>query len=215
MKIDTVLFDLDGTLIDTNELIFSSFEHTLNHFYPGKYTREHMVEFIGPPLIDTFSKIDSNRVDEMIAKYREHNFAHHDLLVKDYEGVYETVEALHTAGFKLAVVTTKVKKTTRMGLKLGRLDGFFETIVAMDDVEKVKPDPEPLHKAMKALGSTPETTIMVGDSQYDILGGKNAGVRTAGVCWTIKGEDFLRSFQPDYMLNRMTDLLPILGVESK
>ena len=76
----------------------------------------------------------------------------------------------------------------------------------------MKPDPEPLVKAMTAFGSTPETTLMVGDSQYDILGGKNTGTKTAGVSWTIKGEGFLEKYQPDYMLKHMGDLLEILEV---
>lgn len=213
MKIDTLLFDLDGTLINTNDLIISSFLHTLEHYFPGKYSREKVIEFIGPPLVDSFKGIDAERVEEMITMYREHNLSNHDLLVKEYEGVFETIERLHKEGFKLAVVTTKMKSTAIRGLEVTGLDRFFEVIVAIDDVEKVKPDPEPLEKAMKALGSSAETTIMVGDSQYDILGGKNTGTATAAVAWSIKGEAFIRSFEPDYVLEDMRDLLKIVGVE--
>ncbi|OLO38138.1 pyrophosphatase PpaX [Alkalihalophilus pseudofirmus] len=213
MKIDTLLFDLDGTLINTNDLIIASFLHTLEHYYPGEYTREKVIEFIGPPLIDSFKGIDPERVEEMVAMYREHNLSNHDLLVKEYEGVFQTIERLHQEGFKLAVVTTKMRKTAIRGLEVMGLNRFFEVIVAIDDVEKVKPDPEPLEKAMTALGSTAETTIMVGDSQYDVLGGKNTGTKTAAVAWSIKGEDFIRSFEPDYVLNDMRDLLKIVGVE--
>ncbi|WP_209121426.1 pyrophosphatase PpaX [Alkalihalobacillus sp. BA299] len=213
MKIDTLLFDLDGTLINTNDLIIASFLHTLEHYYPGEYTREKVIEFIGPPLVDSFRGIDPERVDEMIAMYRDHNLSNHDLLVKEYEGVFETIERLYQEGYKLAVVTTKMKNTALRGLEVTGLDRFFEVIVAIDDVEKVKPDPEPLEKAMTALGSTAETTIMVGDSQYDVLGGKNTGTKTAAVAWTIKGEAFIRSFKPDYVLDDMRDLLKIVGVE--
>lgn len=213
MKIDTILFDLDGTLIDTTELIIASFTHTLEHYFPGQYTREQMIQYIGPPLVDTFTEIDKERAEEMLKRYIEHNHTYHDELVKEYDGVYETVKALHEARFKLGIVTSKMREGTMLGLRLTKLEPFFQTIITVDDVTNGKPHPEPLMKAMEQLGASPETTLMVGDSDHDILGGKNAGTKTAGVCWTIKGEDYLRSFEPDYMLKNMRDLLQIVGVE--
>lgn len=215
MKIDTILFDLDGTLIDTTELIIASFTHTFEHYFPGQFTREEMIPFIGPPLKETFRKIDPERADELLEHYIEHNHTYHDELVKEYDGVYETLQTLHDAGFKLGIVTSKMRDGTMLGLNLTKIEPFFSTIITMDDVSKGKPDPEPLNLAMKNLNSHPETTIMVGDSHHDILGGKNAGTKTAGVCWTIKGEDYLRSFEPDFMLENMRDLLEIVGVEKK
>ncbi len=84
--------------------------------------------------------------------------------------------------------------------------------MTFDDVEEVKPNPEPLNQAMEALGSRPENTLMVGDSHYDILGGQNAGTYTAGVAWSIKGKEHLSSFKPDLMLEKMPDLLKYVGV---
>jgi pyrophosphatase PpaX len=211
MKIDTVLFDLDGTLINTNELIIASFLHTLGHYYPNEYSRERVIEFIGPSLHDSFFRLNPDKVEEMIEVYRTFNHAKHDELVEEYETVKETIIALHEKGYKLAVVTTKLAKTARMGLQLTGLDPYFPVLVGNDDVEKVKPDPEPLLKALKQLDSTPERAIMVGDSQYDILGGKNTGTKTAAVAWTIKGREFLEGYEPDVMLETMSDLLTFLG----
>ncbi len=214
MKIDTVLFDLDGTLINTNELIIASFIHTLDHYYPNEYTREKVIEFIGPSLHDTFSRLNPEKVEEMIDMYRTFNHEKHDELVEEYGTVKETVKALHEKGYKLAVVTTKRSDTARMGLKLTGLEEYFPVLVGIDHVEKVKPDPEPLLKALKQLDSTPEQAIMVGDSQYDVLGGKNTGTKTAAVAWTIKGRDFLEAYEPDVMLETMADLLTYLGEDS-
>lgn len=211
MKINTVLFDLDGTLINTNELIIASFLHTLEHYFPTQYTREKVIEFIGPSLHDSFSRLNPDKTEEMIHMYRTFNHEKHDELVEEYETVKETVMALHEKGYKLAIVTTKRSETARMGLKLTGLDPYFPVLVAIDDVEKVKPDPEPLMKALKQLGSTPEEAIMVGDSQYDVLGGKNTGTKTAAVAWTIKGREFLEAYEPDVMLETMSDLLSYLG----
>ncbi|RSD25132.1 pyrophosphatase PpaX [Mesobacillus subterraneus] len=211
-KIDTVLFDLDGTLIDTNELIISSFLHTMETYYPGQYKREDVLPFLGPSLKETFEAMDAEGYEEMIKTYRTYNLANHDLLVKSFEGVYETVRTLKENGFHLGIVTTKLSDVVQMGLKLTGLDEFFEVIVALDHVEKAKPDPEPLLKALDLLGSSPERAIMVGDNHHDILGGKNAGTKTAGVSWSIKGREHLEEYKPDYILENMADILPILGV---
>ncbi len=209
-KIDTVLFDLDGTLIDTNELIVSSYLHTLEQYYPGRFGRQDVLPFMGPTLRDVFEGIDSTKADEMIKTYRQFNISNHDKLVTEFEGVNETIKALSEKGFKLAVVTTKIADVARMGLKLTGLEPYFPVLIALDDVEKPKPDPEPIYKALELLGSKPESAMMVGDNHHDVLGGKNAGTKTAGVAWTLKGRDHLAAYNPDYMLDSMTDLLSIL-----
>jgi pyrophosphatase PpaX len=211
-KIDTVLFDLDGTLIDTNELIISSFLHTMETYYPGQYGRNDVLPFLGPSLQETFEPMNPEGYEEMITTYRTYNLANHDLLVKGFDGVYETVKTLKENNFKLAIVTTKRSDVVQMGLKLSDLGEFFDVIVALDDVEKPKPDPEPLLKALDLLGSSPETAIMVGDNHHDIVGGQNAGTKTVGVAWSIKGKAHLEQYNPDYILDTMADLLPILGV---
>jgi pyrophosphatase PpaX len=210
-NIDTILFDLDGTLVDTNELIISSFLHTLGKYYPDKYKREDVLPFMGPSLYDTFSGIDPERAEEMILEYRTYNHENHDRLVKEFKGVNETVKRLKEDGFKIAIVSTKILDTVVKGLKLTKLDPYFDVIVALDHVEKPKPDPEAIYVALKQLDSTPEKAIMVGDNYHDILAGKNAGTKTAAVAWSMKGRDFLAKYEPDFMLDEMSDLLKIVG----
>jgi pyrophosphatase PpaX len=213
-KINTVLFDLDGTLIDTNELIISSFLHTLEHYYPNQYKREDVLPFLGPTLRETFEPMDATKVDEMIATYRNYNLAHHDTFVTEFPTVLDTVKILKEKGYKVGIVTTKISDVVIKGLKLTKLDSYFDVIVALDHVEKAKPDPEPIFKALEQLGSKPEEAIMVGDNYHDILAGKNAGTKTAGVAWPIKGRDHLDQFEPDYILEEMAELLKILGDSS-
>ncbi len=208
---DTFLFDLDGTLVDTYELILQSFMHTFDHYAPGTFTREDCIPFIGPTLKETFESIFPEKAEEMIAYYRKFNHEYHDELVREFEGVYETIQTLHEAGMKLAVVTTKIKKTALRGLEIARLAPFFEHVIALEDVKNPKPDPEPILKALKLLDSTPEKAVMVGDSHHDILGAKNAGVTAVGVSWTIKGKDYLQSFKPDIMIDNMRELLELTG----
>ncbi|MEH6937760.1 pyrophosphatase PpaX [Bacillus sp. JJ664] len=215
MKITTLLFDLDGTLINTNELIIASFMHTLEKFYPGKYKREHVIPFMGPTLTESFSTVDANRVEELITEYRRFNVEMHDEFVEEYETVYETIETLHEQGYKIGIVTTKARNVVEMGLSYSRLKQFFDVVITIDDVQNAKPHPEPIQLALKKLNATPEETIMVGDNYHDIEGGKNAGTKTAGVEWSLKGKEFLESYHPDYMLEKMSDILTIIGNEEK
>ncbi|HET7626943.1 MAG TPA: pyrophosphatase PpaX [Bacillales bacterium] len=215
MNVETVLFDLDGTLINTNDLIIASFSHTLERYFPNRFGKDDIVGFIGEPLRDSFYKIDPTLADEMVSVYREHNIAHHDELVREYEGVYETVQVLKAHRFKLGIVTTKARKTVEMGLKLTGLASFFETVVTIDDVKEAKPSPEPILKALRILEARAETALMVGDSPHDISAGKNAGTATAGVEWAVKGSEVLRKMNPDVMLEKMPQLLDVLKVAVK
>ncbi|MBB6450344.1 pyrophosphatase PpaX [Geomicrobium halophilum] len=214
-NVNTVLFDLDGTLIDTNDLIIASFTYTLDHYFPGRFQREDILPFIGPPLHDTFHSLDPEKAGEMMAMYREHNHTHHDELLKEYSGVREAVEGLSKAGFQLGIVTTKRSPTTWKGLELTGLKPYFKTVITLDDVEHAKPHPEPLEKAMDALGAVPEHTLMVGDNVHDIEGGKQAGTKTAAVAWSIKGAEALIKEKPDIMLEDMRELLTILEAPVK
>jgi pyrophosphatase PpaX len=211
-KITTILFDLDGTLIDTNELIISSFLHTLEQYYPSQYKREDVLPFLGPTLKETFEKMDETKVDDMIATYRKYNLEQHDSIVTDFPTVLETIQTLKEKGYKIGIVTTKIMDVVQKGLKVTKLDPYFDVIVALDHVEKAKPDPEPIFNALAQLESTPEETIMVGDNYHDILAGKNAGTKTAGVAWSIKGREYLEQYNPDYIFDEMSDLLKVLGV---
>lgn len=214
-KITTLLFDFDGTLLDTNELIIGTFTHVLDKHYPGKYGRKEILPFLGPTLHDTFHSVDPEKTEELIAEYREWNIARHDELSSEFDGVSETLRLLKAQGFKMAIVSTKRNSMVMKGLKLLDADGVFDVVIGMDDVTNPKPDPEPILLALERLGADKEEALMIGDNYHDIEGGQNAGVRTAGVAWTIKGEEFLQTFNPDYMLQHITDLLTIVKEENK
>ncbi|GAA0472464.1 pyrophosphatase PpaX [Alkalibacillus silvisoli] len=210
MTIKTLLFDLDGTLIDSNELIVASFQHTFKKHIGKDYTKEDILPFIGPPLKDTMNEINSEQAEQMMATYRDHNLTNHDAYIELYDGVYETIKSLHEQGYQMAIVTTKIEETARKGLELTGLDKFFDVVIGLDHVSHAKPDAEPVLKGMKALNGEPETTLMVGDNSHDIHSGQNAGTKTAGVGWSAKGREFMESLNPDYVLNHMSDLFDIV-----
>ncbi|WP_082233395.1 pyrophosphatase PpaX [Halobacillus massiliensis] len=211
MSINTILFDLDGTLIDTNELIISSFTHTLKNHADRPYTREEIIQFIGEPLKDSLASVNENEVEEMIETYRKHNIANHENYVKAYDGVLETIRTLKEQNYQLGIVTTKMRQTVEIGMKMTELEGLFDTIVTLDDVVHAKPHPEPVMKALRSLNAPASKALMVGDNTHDIESGKNAGTKTAGVAWTLKGRNVLDELKPDYMLTNMRELLQITG----
>lgn len=213
--IRTVLFDLDGTILDTNELIFRSFEYAWARKGHTDVSREKLTPYMGGTLTDMFREVTGvgdAEVEELIGLYREFNWAHHDELVTAYPHVNEVMGALQAAGVRMGVVTTKIRKTSEMGLKLCGLDGYIETIVSLDDVQHPKPHPEPVLKALDAMRADPATTVMVGDSKGDLLAARAAGVRSIAVGWTIKSREELNRCEPDYWIEDMKDLLPIVGV---
>jgi pyrophosphatase PpaX len=209
--ITTVLFDLDGTIVDTNELIIRSFLHALAGVTAEPLTREAIIPNMGRPLTEQM-KLFSGRedVEELVRKYREFNVSRHDELVREFPHVKDTLAELRRRGLRLGVVTSKIRMTTEMGLKLCGLDGFMDTVVTVEDVRKPKPDPEGIRKALQALGAEAGQAVMVGDSHYDIDAARNAGVLSVGVAWSLKGEDYLRQFRPDCIIRDMRELLEVV-----
>ncbi|GIO87481.1 pyrophosphatase PpaX [Paenibacillus faecis] len=213
--INTILFDLDGTIIDTNDLIINTFLHVLEHHFPQqKYTREQIIPHMGLTLeqqMQTFS--GREEVTDLVADYRTYNNLHHDTLIREFPRVKEVIAELHERGITMGIVTTKIKPTTIRALDYFGLKEYMSTIVTVQDVTHPKPHPEPVLTALRNLGADPAKTLMVGDSAADIQSAKAAGVKAAGVAWSLKGVDVLKQYNPDYILEDMTDLYGVLGWE--
>jgi pyrophosphatase PpaX len=202
------LFDLDGTLIDSVELIRRTFRHTLEAhcgWHPGE---EAWLNGLGRPLWDQFRAYTSDQAEiaAMIATYREYNDLHHDSMVKPYPGVDEVVRQLKGRGVRLGVVTSKLRRGTLRGLSRCGLDGLFDAIVAADDVDRHKPDPGPVLAALERLGTEPASAVFIGDSPHDLVAGRGAGVRTAAALWGPFPRAWLEPHAPDYWLDAPRDI---------
>ncbi|OZS78285.1 pyrophosphatase PpaX [Tetzosporium hominis] len=207
--IQAVLFDLDGTLIDTNELIIQTFQTVLDERFPGKYSRETILPFLGPPLYETFQQVDPTQVDDLIEAYRKWNMENHDAMVQAFPGVVETLEHLHARGIKLAIVSTKRNEMIERALNLMNVRQYFTAVIGLDDVKNAKPDPEPVQLALSKLEVKPEHALMVGDNFHDIVAARAAGVDSVAVAWSIKGLDYLMAFEPVYAIHDMSELVNI------
>ncbi|KRE48163.1 pyrophosphatase PpaX [Paenibacillus sp. Soil522] len=213
-KIKTMLFDLDGTIIDTNELIIRSFIEALQGVAPEGFGREHIIPSMGQPLTDQlklFSGLED--VTQLVAAYREVNLRLHDEYVKAFDYVNEVIEKLHGQGIQIGVVTTKMRLTTERGLKYTGLYDYIDAIVTIDDVVNPKPHAEPVSKAIGLLEADPSSTIMVGDSIVDIESAIAAGTIAVGVAWSLKGEQILKEAGAHHVINDMRDLYAFVGLE--
>jgi pyrophosphatase PpaX len=208
----TVLFDLDGTLIDSVRLILDSYHHTLaTHGLPARSDDEWLAG-IGTPLTVQFSawQDTASLLDALIATYREYNLKHHDRMVTVYPGVVDVVARLKGDGIATGLVTSKNRAGAVRGLALARLESLMDVLVCADEVVNPKPHPEPVEKAVRLLGADPATTVYVGDSIHDMRSGRAAGVRTAAVLWGPFGRSHLEGAAPDYWLEKPDDLLDVV-----
>jgi pyrophosphatase PpaX len=213
----TVLFDLDGTLIDSIRLILDSYHHTLaTHGLPPRSDQDWLAG-VGTPLAAQFAawRDDPETLQALIATYREYNLKHHDRRVTVYPGVVEVVRALREEGVATGLVTSKNRAGAVRGLTLAQLEAMMDVMVCADEVENPKPHPEPVEKAVRLLGADPRRTLYVGDSVHDMLAGRAAGVRTAAVLWGPFGRSHLEGAQPDYWLERPDELLTLVRNSGK
>lgn len=205
-----VLFDLDGTLIDTNELIVNSFQYILKEHLGQEVTAEQIYPHFGEPLARTMERYAPGRGEELAGYYQTYNLAHHDELVVEFPGVRDALVALQQAGIKLAIVTSKKHETARRGLRVCQLDPFFPVLVGVDETEKHKPDPEPALLALRRLEEEAGPhVLMVGDSIFDMQCGRSAGAKTAAVGWTVN-RPALESSQPDHWVETPADLVRLV-----
>lgn len=211
MRFETVLFDLDGTLIDSGGLILASFQHAtrtvLGRIYPDEVL---MANVGGHGIHATMREFDEKRVDELVDVYREHNMREYRA-VRAFPGIEDVLERLACEGRRLGIVTVKSRPTVDVTFEVLPLGRYFETVVTGDDTTRHKPDPEPLLLALERLGSEPESAAYVGDSPFDIGAAKAAGMTAIAVLWgRIHGRARLEPEQPDVFVERPEELVDVL-----
>jgi pyrophosphatase PpaX len=211
MRFRTVLFDLDGTLIDSGQMILASFRHATRTVLAREIPDEELVAATGGATIyEQMRAFDRARVDELVRAYREHNEPLHDRLAA-FDGVEELLAHLRREGRRLGVVTSKRRKTVDLAFRVLPIERFFDAIVTADEVKRHKPDPEPVRVALERLGAAADEAAFVGDSPFDVGAGKAAGVFTVGVSWGgIHPEERLLDAGADVIVGSPEELLDVL-----
>lgn len=208
-RFKAVLFDVDGTLLDTTEFIFQAYEHTLrNHGLPS-HDRATIASLIGIRLEEIYEQLAPGAdVDVLAAEHRTFQ-ANNMHLSRPFPGANETLKMLKSAGLKIAAVTTRSRLTVLETLALAKMTGYIDYTVALEDVAHTKPHPEPVLAALKHLSTQSKEAVMVGDSDVDVLAGKNAGTVTVGVTYGFHGARIAET-HPDYLINSIEEVIPLV-----
>jgi pyrophosphatase PpaX len=211
MRFPVVLFDFDGTLVDSVRLILDSYHHTMRAHGLPQHSDAFWVAGLGTPLRVQFRRFtcEEEKVQQLIATYREWNLAHHDAMVTPYPGALEAVRALRARGCRLGIVTSKNRHGLEKGLALCGFAGLFDVLVTSDDLEASKPSPEPVHAALARLGEVPGRTLFAGDSPHDIAAGRDAGATTAACLWGPFSREQIAAERPDHWLTSFADLIAL------
>lgn len=212
MRFRTVLFDLDGTLVDSGSIILASFRHATSTVLRREIPDHELLAAVGGPgLREQMEALDSERAEELIAVYSAHNAELHDRL-EPCTGVLHALETLHAAGRRLGVVTAKRRATLALAFEvLPELRRFFEVTVGAEDTERHKPNPEPLLLALERLGEEPARAVYVGDSPFDVQAAKAARTASVAVTWgRIHSRERLDREEPDVVVDTVEELLAAL-----
>lgn len=207
-----ILFDNDGTLVDTHDLLLASFRHATQEVLGHALPDEVLMAKVGQPLavqMRDFSD-DPEVQDALLRSYRTYNHDKHDAAVKLFPGVREGLERLRDAGFAMGVVTSKMSPLARHGLEILGVAEYFSCLVGADSCEHHKPHPEPVELGAKLLGVDPSECAFVGDSPFDMEAGREAGCITAAVLWGMFPESRLCAERPDHVCVTFEELVNAL-----
>jgi pyrophosphatase PpaX len=212
VRFPVVLFDLDGTLIDSGPMILASMKHAAKEVLGRDLPETELAASVGGPgLVAQMRMLDPDRVDDLVATYRRHNEPLHDELEAFWE-VVEVLPRLRAEGRRLGIVTAKRRETVQLAFdRLPGLEASFEVVIGSEDTERHKPDPDPILEALARLNAAPEDAAYVGDSPFDVRAAKAAGVYAVAVAWGgIHGAEALEREGPDVLVRHAEELLGVL-----
>ena len=207
-----VLFDLDGTLIDSGSIILASMQHAVRSVLGRDIPPDELGMTIGGQgIVAQMQAIDPDHADALLDAYRDHNDGLHETL-QAFDELVELLPGLKAEGRKLGIVTAKRHRTVGLALdRFPELADVFDVVVGFEDTERHKPDPEPVLLAVERLGGTPAESVYIGDSPFDIGAAKAAGVYAVAVGWGgIHPDARLLAEEPDAFVGTPEGLLGVL-----
>ncbi len=212
--LEVLLFDLDGTLIDTIEMILSSARYATKTVLGTALPDDVLRHNIGMPLVAQMEEYAPGRSAELLKAYREHNARVHDEMIREFPGVDATLRTLSAGGYRMGIVTSKSRPVAQKGLDCFGLGGLFEVLVGYEDTEIHKPDPFPVLEAATRFGVGADKCLYCGDSPHDMEAGIAAGAITAAAKWGPFAERVVEP-GPDYALEAPSDLIGLLGGDER
>ena len=202
----TAVFDLDGTLADTINLIVESYQHAFRTVIGRVEDPDVIRSWIGRPLIDAFRDHSPEHADELYATYLQWNTDNTERLIRTYDGVIEVLGDLSAAGVHVGIATSKRRASATQAMDLLGISQHVDVLVAMEDTERHKPDPTPLLLALERMGRSSNAAVYVGDAVVDVLAGKAAGMDTIAVTWGAGLPDVLATVKPTAVVTTADEL---------
>lgn len=201
-----IIFDLDGTLLDSDELIIKAYEKVFDTFRPGyKLTEEEKTSFLGPTLATMFSKYFTEDFETLLKVYEDYAFANKKVYGKLYPNVIEMLNFFKSRGFKLGLVTSRFMRSAEVMLEAFDLTKYFDKIVTLDIVKNPKPDPEGINLVLKEFNVLPDEAIYIGDNKSDFIAARDAHVHTALVTWAKNRDNSI--LKPEILINSFEDFM--------
>ena len=206
-RFGTVLFDLDGTVVDTVALIRESHRHAVRTVLGVEMPDAELTANVGRPLIDQMRAFSEEHADALLAEQRAWNHDHTAELIATYDGMDELLGRVHAAGCRIGIVTSKSRPTVALAFEaLPEIARHVDDLVGLEDTATHKPGPEPVLVALANLGGRPDDACYVGDAPFDISAGNAAGVTTIGVTWGFFARSILEAENPDLMVDDLPSL---------
>lgn len=209
-KIAGVLFDLDGTLVDTVDLIVAGFQHVTTTHLGYCIEPAAVKATIGRPLRECLAELAPALGDTLYDAYQDFNRLHHDTMIKEVPGVVAVLEELKRCGIAIGIVTSKRLVSAQSSLDRFDLAGHFDVLITQDDTTRHKPDPAPLLCGLEKLGLPADEVIYVGDAIHDIMAAHAVPMQVTAVTWGAEERDILASLQPDWLIDDMAQLLEVI-----
>ncbi len=211
-KYKAVLFDNDGTIADTYDLILDSFRHATREVLGQQLPDDVLMARVGVPLAEQMKDFSDDPVvqEELLITYRTYNHKIHDERIALFPGELDALKCLSDAGLRMGVVTSKLHWLAQRGLEVLGISEYMEAFVGADDCPKFKPLPDPILMGCEQLDVAPEKCVYAGDSPFDIAAGNAAGCMTVAVTWGVFSEEALLKEKPDYVVSSFEELTNVL-----
>lgn len=209
-----VLFDLDGTVVDTIPHILASFRHATADVLGEALPDEELMHHVGVPLARQMQYFtdDEDVAERLLTSYREFNHRTHDEMARLYPNTLSALETLARAGLPMGIVTSKSRMMAQRAIDLFDLNRYFPVLVTADDTATHKPDPEPVRLGAALLGADLARSVYVGDSPADIESGNGAGAGTIAATWGVASRERLLAVSPDAIIDDIAELPALLGI---
>ena len=205
-----VLFDLDGTLVDTIPLIVASYQHAFRAVLGEEVDEPRARAWIGRPLLDALLEESPEHGHALDAEYRRWNLANTERLIRRVDGVERMLAVLAGAGVRTGIVTSKRRETSRLALRCAGIENVVEVVAGMEDTATHKPQPEPLLHGAQVLGVDPGSCVYVGDAVVDLQAARAAGMTAVAVTWGAGERDALVAEQPHAVVDDVAALAEVL-----